>query len=196
MVNFIPENEMGVVALFAQKAHLAGFEIIYMGTAFPDAKAIKDNTVYRIEFEYAARNFLSHQHDPIHCDLIICWINDWLESPLPVIALSDKDWPNKISKYDLLALTENKRDYWQSRALKAERKLKQFGGDAAFIAASPAALDAARNAKKAKIAVRRNEVLRQFEAGKTTAEIASEMNCSSDTIRRDIKSLNGKLVKS
>jgi DNA-binding CsgD family transcriptional regulator len=66
-------------------------------------------------------------------------------------------------------------------------------GDAAFILGDLAALDAARNSKKAKIESRRNEVLRHLQAGKTTSEIAALTGFSPDTVRRDIKQLNGSI---
>jgi hypothetical protein len=44
----------------------------------------------RIEFEYASRNFLEHQHDPKGCDIIVCWVHNWPECPewIEVIELS------------------------------------------------------------------------------------------------------------
>jgi DNA-binding CsgD family transcriptional regulator len=70
-------------------------------------------------------------------------------------------------------------------------------GDAAqntaFVPGDLAALDAARNSKKAKIAARRQEVLRLYRAGETTPKIAEITGYSPDTIRRDIKSMNGKV---
>jgi DNA-binding CsgD family transcriptional regulator len=66
-------------------------------------------------------------------------------------------------------------------------------GNAAFVLGDLAALDIARNSKKTKIENRRNEVLRLFQTGKGTSEIATLVGCSSDTVRRDMKHLNGKV---
>lgn len=66
-------------------------------------------------------------------------------------------------------------------------------GDAAFVPGDLAALDAARTSKRGKIESRRKDVLRHVQAGKTTSEIAKLTGYSPDTIRRDIKELNGKL---
>jgi hypothetical protein len=35
----------------------------------------------RIEFEFNARNFRTHGHDPRKCDWIVCWEDDWPDAP-------------------------------------------------------------------------------------------------------------------
>jgi len=44
----------------------------------------------RIEFEYFSSDFRRHEHPQEGCDLIVCWKNDWAESPLEVIELSEE----------------------------------------------------------------------------------------------------------
>jgi hypothetical protein len=87
---FIPENELGVIVVFAITGNDLGFEIVSIGSKFPDAVIRERQTEkeYRVEFEYAASNFVAHGHDPRNCDLIICWKNDFPESLLPILDLS------------------------------------------------------------------------------------------------------------
>lgn len=63
-----------------------------------------------------------------------------------------------------------------------------------FVPGDLAALEAAKSSKKSKIAARREEVLRLHTMGETTSKIAEITGYSSDTIRRDIKELNGKAL--
>jgi DNA-binding CsgD family transcriptional regulator len=62
-----------------------------------------------------------------------------------------------------------------------------------ILAANTDSLDRARTAKKGQIIERQNEVAGLHKSGKKTSEIAKILNCSADTIRRDIKQLNGKM---
>jgi hypothetical protein len=124
-MKMIPKNESGVVVLFAQMAESNGFEIVEVQTGFPDAVIRKDGVEYRAEFEYKALNFLLHGHDPRECDLIICWQNDFQDSIIPVICLSDDNW----SQTDLTQLSDPTRRelaYWKQRAVLSERKLEIF----------------------------------------------------------------------
>ncbi len=85
----VPENELGVIVAFAINGKDLGFEIVSIGSKFPDAiiREIKTDKEYRAEFEYAASNFVSHGHDPRGCDLIICWRNDFPDSLLPILEI-------------------------------------------------------------------------------------------------------------
>lgn len=57
---------------------------------FPDCVAVgADGKPIRIEFELTASSFLQHGHDPSECDLIVCWLNDWPQSPVPVLELKE-----------------------------------------------------------------------------------------------------------
>lgn len=84
----IPINEQGVVVLFQEISKSLGFEIVSIQTGFPDA-IIKDTVgnEYRAEFEYYSGNFIKHKHEPIGCDVIICWEHNLHNPPLPVISL-------------------------------------------------------------------------------------------------------------
>ena len=116
----IPENEMGVIVVFSQQAHEAGFEITSIRCDYPDAIIKKNERIYRTEFEYKSSNFNQHGHDLRECDLIICWINDTPGFALPILALSDPSW-----KLEDVAIPDSYKAeiaYWKHRALKAEKK--------------------------------------------------------------------------
>lgn len=88
-----PTNEMGVVFLFGALAWQLGFAVLRLQAAFPDCEALRrmdENRwqIVRIEFEFESRNFQAHGHDPEKCDLIVCWKNNWPESPVEVLELS------------------------------------------------------------------------------------------------------------
>lgn len=90
-LDFIPQNEMGVVYLFSLMQSQLGCELIEIRQKFPDAKIKKDGRIYEVEFEFKASNFLLHKHNPRHCDLIICWEHDLKkeqELNVPVLCLS------------------------------------------------------------------------------------------------------------
>jgi hypothetical protein len=89
-----PINEQGVVYLFGMVSRELGFNVEAIQQGFPDceAKYLFDAKKQlwakaRIEFEYKASSFNEHGHDPNQCDYIVCWINDWPESPIRVIEL-------------------------------------------------------------------------------------------------------------
>ena len=88
-----PLNELGVVFLFGMIAKELGFVVEAIGAGFPDCEAKaydKKRRLWRkiaVEFEFKSSNFLKHKHDPAKCDLIVCWVHDWKESPIDVLDL-------------------------------------------------------------------------------------------------------------
>lgn len=91
MENFIPQNEMGVMSLFWSLSSKYGWQLVETSPTFPDAVIQYEGFTWRIEYEFTAMNFRLHKHNPDECDLIVCWVNDWFESPLPIIELSNLD---------------------------------------------------------------------------------------------------------
>lgn len=118
----IPRNEMEVVVLFSQQAQAAGFEIVSVQAGFPDAVVKHGDVEYRVEFEYKASNFWAHKHNPIQCDLIICWINDDEYPILPILELSNQDWPQ--TPINPPPYQERLVGYWKARALAAESEVR------------------------------------------------------------------------
>lgn len=93
-LRYAPVNEQGVIYLFSLVSRELGFLIESIRTAFPDCEGKRcldaSGTRWqhvRIEFEYRSQNFVEHGHDPNLCDLIVCWIHDWEDSPVEVLEL-------------------------------------------------------------------------------------------------------------
>ena len=85
-MRYAPVNEGGVMYTFGRMAEKLGFEVERIQTAFPDCEAMREVATgkwqrVKIEFEYASRNFLEHQHPPEGCDIIVCWVHNWPECP-------------------------------------------------------------------------------------------------------------------
>lgn len=130
MRDFIPSNEMGVIVLFSYLQDVSGFNIVDIGSRFPDAVIDVDGIEYRTEFEYMLSNFIAHGHDIRQCDIIICWENDLNDSDFPldgvpahVVELKNSDWYHSKS---IRCYMETTRDiyYWKCRASRAEAKVK------------------------------------------------------------------------
>lgn len=90
-----PVNEMGVMVLFSMMAPQLGFVIESVQANFPDCEAKIEVEPgrwqhFRIEFEYESRGFRVHGHDPLQCDLIVCWRHNWKKCPphIQVLELS------------------------------------------------------------------------------------------------------------
>jgi len=115
---FDPMNEQGVVALFCSKLQASGWEIVSIGSAFPDATLRHKGVMWLAEFEYKASNFIQHEHDIRNCDIIICWNNDYPNCPIPVLELSNPTWET------LLITKADPRDaevhFWRMRCEKLE----------------------------------------------------------------------------
>lgn len=116
------QNEQGVIVELARVSGNTGIEIMSIQTEFPDAVINWRGTPYVAEFEFAASNFIRHGHDIRGCDIIICWVNDWPDCVLPVVALSCAGWEN--TEFDFPDKRVKETEYWRLRAMRAERKLK------------------------------------------------------------------------
>ncbi|HET9284298.1 MAG TPA: hypothetical protein VFR24_20290 [Candidatus Angelobacter sp.] len=89
-----PTNEQGVLLLFGAMAMDLGFRIKLVQAAFPDCKALREVAPGKwqdvdLEVEFESRNFLRHGHRIEDCDAIICWVNNWPDCPIEVIALKE-----------------------------------------------------------------------------------------------------------
>lgn len=91
MKNFIPQNELGVISLFWSLSTSYGWQLVETSQSFPDAIIEYEDFTWKIEYEYISSNFRLHKHNPDECDLIVCWMHDWLDCPLPVIELLNLD---------------------------------------------------------------------------------------------------------
>lgn len=128
-MKFVPENEMGVIVRFAEEiTQIENVSIVSIRTKFPDVILLIDEKQTRAEFEYLASNFVSHQHDPRECDLIICWIDDVKHhNKLPTWELSKSEWLSLEIPEVMFAQKEAW--YWEARARRsegAERRIKRL----------------------------------------------------------------------
>lgn len=92
-LRYAPENELGVVFLFAQLAKKWCLRVDKVRAGFPDCLAYqkikgKERQI-RIEFEFKSKNFKTHGHPASKCDWIVCWEHNWPDVPanLQVIEL-------------------------------------------------------------------------------------------------------------
>ena len=84
-MRFAPQSELGFVFLFSRLAKKLRLRVDTVQGGFPDCVAYqkshgKENKI-RIEFEFKAKNFKMHRHDPNLCDWIVCWENNWPDAP-------------------------------------------------------------------------------------------------------------------
>jgi hypothetical protein len=88
---YAPLNENGVIFLFGKIAEDLNMYIEEIKPGFPDCIGRrytgKGWEKVSIEFEFKSSNFKQHKHNPDHCDIIICWDNDWKDCPIEVIEL-------------------------------------------------------------------------------------------------------------
>jgi len=84
-MRYAPENELGVVYLFANVAKKMQLRIEAIQPQYPDCIAYRrvgdGEKRLRIEFEYRSSSFRSHKHDKRQCDAIVCWHHDWPDVP-------------------------------------------------------------------------------------------------------------------
>lgn len=87
-VRYAPENEMGVVFLFAKLHKRLGFpEIEFIGSRFPDCRArVRESGGVRrtwVEFEYRSSQFKEHLRELRRLTpkkgYVVCWEDDWAE---------------------------------------------------------------------------------------------------------------------
>lgn len=89
-----PVNEASVLFLFGAMAEPLGLRMKLVQTAFPDCKALREVAPGKwqdmnIEVEFESINFLKHGHKIEDCDAIVCWVNNWPDCPIEVIALKE-----------------------------------------------------------------------------------------------------------
>lgn len=143
-MNFEPKNEMGVIVRFSQEiTRIDNVSILSVRSQYPDAILLINSKKIRTEFEHLASNFISHQHDPRLCDLVICWIDDVKHhNKLPTWELSKNEWKSleivEVNQYQKEAF------YWECRARRSERAEKRVKILAQEIAQKPADLDTLR----------------------------------------------------
>ena len=92
-LQYVPQNELGVVFLFSQIASKLRIKVEQLKPKYPDCiayqKTAHGEKRIRIEFEYKSSSFKTHKHNKKDCDFIVCWEHDWPNIPdnLKVIEL-------------------------------------------------------------------------------------------------------------
>jgi hypothetical protein len=93
---YAPLNEAGVILLFSKVMPELGIVYESSPPVFPDMVGrIRTEHGYErlfIEFEFKSSNFRTHGHpkqmqEGSPCDMIVCWENDWADSPVRVMEL-------------------------------------------------------------------------------------------------------------
>src|SRR5205823_2785871 len=103
-MTYEPINELGVLALFSMLAGELGIVIECVGAAFPDcvAKQLDQKTgrhiPISIELEFRSSGFQRHNHPKDGCNMIVCWLHDWSESPPNIEILCLKEYLQKRSR--------------------------------------------------------------------------------------------------
>lgn len=86
-----PRSEMEVVFLFGLLYDYLEFPFVVtaINDTFPDCEGLDPLTgkTVHIEFELLSRHYIDHGHPIEGSDYIVCWKNNWPDSPIPVISL-------------------------------------------------------------------------------------------------------------
>ena len=84
-MRYAPENELGVVFLFAYLARRWRLRIDRIRSGYPDCIAYQrvrsGEKQIRVEFEFKSRSFAAHRHPPRYCDWLVCWEHNWPNPP-------------------------------------------------------------------------------------------------------------------
>jgi hypothetical protein len=112
-LQYAPQNELGVVFLFASVARRKQLRIVEIRRQFPDCLVYKRTGDHerrvRIEFEFRSSSFKAHGHDPRQCDCIVCWHHDWPDCPKRIEVIELKKDFYMVSK---VWIQPAKKDQW------------------------------------------------------------------------------------
>ncbi len=135
-LQYAPQNEIGVVYLFAHIARKRQFRIEAIRPQFPDCIAYRrtgnQESLVRIEFEFKSSSFKTHGHDLKKCDCIVCWHHDWPGCPLEVIELKKefhsvpKVWIQPAIKSQWDDLNQKKTDWGLSKRASIDDLLLMY----------------------------------------------------------------------
>jgi len=88
-----PQSELEVAFLLGLLYDYLPFPVVVtsINDAFPDCEGIdpESGQPKRIELEVLSKNYEKHGHPIKGCDHILCWRDNWPDSPVPVISLED-----------------------------------------------------------------------------------------------------------
>jgi hypothetical protein len=186
-MDFIPKNEMGVIVRFTQEiVSIGNISILSVRAEYPDAILLVNGNEIRTEFEYLASNFISHQHDPRECDLVICWIDNVQHmNKLPTWELSKSEWKS----LEIAEVSQHQKEafYWECRARRSEKSEKR--AKALFQGVVPKSTD---------LEILKPEILKELRSLKPhLAQLASRLGIGRSTLYRHLGTLTemGEVVK-
>lgn len=81
-------NVINVRELFIRIYEKLGFEVLKSQEAFPHYVLSRDELPIRAHAVLRSSDFQREKLDCTTCDSIICWVDDWEASPIPVLELS------------------------------------------------------------------------------------------------------------
>ena len=81
-------NVTNVRELFIRIYEKLGFEVLKSQEAFPHYVLSRDELPIRAHAVLRSSDFQREKLDCTTCDSIICWVDDWEASPIPVLELS------------------------------------------------------------------------------------------------------------
>lgn len=93
-LRYAPINKQGVVFVFAMASRDLGYIIECMGPEFPDAEGKrcfdKENNQWEhvnLGIGYRSSEIKELGIDESLCDVIVCWVHDWMDCPFEVLEL-------------------------------------------------------------------------------------------------------------
>lgn len=91
-VHFPIEKEKDVLHAFLMFFRQLGFtKVLKIQEEFPDLVLVNERgNEIKAEVEFKSSNYEMHRHSLKGCELIICWEDDWKESPLPRLELNKR----------------------------------------------------------------------------------------------------------
>lgn len=126
-LRYAPENELGVVFLFAKLARNYQLRVEEIRPRFPDCIAYQKvggrEKKIRIEFEYRSSHFRTHGHPVRGCDWIVCWEHDWPDAPARLnivelrsrFGLGQKAWIQPVIKGEQHYLKDSRQPWALSK---------------------------------------------------------------------------------
>jgi hypothetical protein len=135
-IPFRVENEAATRYVFDRFHEKLGYKVLYVSDVCPDY-SLEDMTGTKIEAqaEHCAHGFKEHKHQTEGVDLIVCWVDDWPDSPIPKRVLrkyfQEKPHFDGFKKGELSGMPKPPRKSKQLTHIIDE--LQRIGGDLASL---------------------------------------------------------------
>lgn len=138
-LRYAPNNEMGIVFLFAHLCRRMQLHVQNVQASFPDCIALqrvggKERRI-RIEFEFRSSSFRAHGHSPDGCDWIVCWEHDWPDVPAHLKVVELREYFDH--GFNVWVDVGQPQDDWPARGMHTFGKRVNKGDLVFFYEASP-----------------------------------------------------------